>query len=89
MQINQEQIKSGLHIKYFNLQLNILRKFFKKDIKSLIPYRDINNNLSLRLSLLNNFYYFSIPENLVMNQADWDQMKSLIKVEIEDVSQRN
>ena len=80
--MNTKQIKTGLHIKYFNLHLNRLRESFRGKIKSLIPYKDIENNLSLRLSVLNNFYYFSIPENLVMNQADWKQVESLIKKEL-------
>lgn len=78
---NMWQMKSTV----FKNWLDRLRgKFTTKEVRSIFPYRNLDNEVLLRVIYNKDFKptFFTIPENLDLNPSDWEYLESQIRENI-------
>jgi hypothetical protein len=69
----------------FNRKLDALRKAFgRSEVSSIIPYKDVDRGLYVRVIYSNSVdsVSFSIPNNLDLNQSDWEYLEAQIRENI-------
>lgn len=63
---------------------NLRGKFNSKEVRSIYPYRNIDNEVLLRVIYSKDFKptFFTIPDNLDLNPSDWEYLESQIRENI-------